>query len=844
MYDPARDIFTSSDDAFPHPDEAPERGIENKAKTPELQEQAIKDHDHKDQGPAGRVQRSNVAEAGSKMDDSSSPAVKEDSSNTKVNDHGGVEASPPTKPPHESRKRSRSPDATPKADERPSPTKRANETEQEMPVESTESKDDIAVPATKRQKTSPTNICQRFTRKKRDPNEPNKARRSRSPSNIKRRRDRSRSPISRRRSRSPDRSTSNDDRRDRRFVQRRRSPSPAPLRRSPTPPPRSPPRKLKRPGGASRISAAEKEVLRKRQEERERAQAQAAQVEAINRGTHDVVREHYNAVPERGRDWRKIDSKIRGLRSFNNWVKSAIIQKFSPNEDYMHSGSAKRKWAEGNESGGMDAEARKQGLFVLDMGCGKGGDLGKWQQAPQPVELYIGVDPADVSIEQARDRYREMRDGGKGGGRGGRWGQQGRRPLGTFQAEFFIKDAFAEWLGDIPRIKEVGIDGSVGGGASSSRWGGGGFDVVSMMFCMHYAFESEAKVRGMLRNVAGSLKKGGRFLGVIPNSDVMSQKAVEFHKRKRSSVNGDHKVSTNGVENGNGEKSEETTEESPALEWGNSIYRVRFPGKTPEDGIFRPPYGWKYSYFMREAVEGVPEYVVPWEAFRALTEEYNLELQYRRPFADVWKEEKDDPILGRLSERMGVRERDRGPLLVSEEEMEAANTLMKVKIGISAYIVTMRERRTNYAAALIFFVVEIDSQIFAIEPLLYLISQNSDSAIIRAVAALGLDNKYKGMVRQAKIGQPIDKLIYPRKVPNLQPRKGQGSLWVIEVQDLDQHILPTQDISGHHHLRKSDQGFVGHRVPWSLLSQWGQRRPRETAPRISESPFNKPGKDK
>jgi hypothetical protein len=33
------------------------------------------------------------------------------------------------------------------------------------------------------------------------------------------------------------------------------------------------------------------------------------------------------------------------------------------------------------------------------------------------------------------------------------------------------------------------------------------------------------------------------------------------------------------------------------------IYRVQFPGATPEDGIFRPPFGWKYSYFLKEAVE-------------------------------------------------------------------------------------------------------------------------------------------------------------------------------------------------------------------------------------------------
>lgn len=59
-----------------------------------------------------------------------------------------------------------------------------------------------------------------------------------------------------------------------------------------------------------------------------------------------------------------------------------------------------------------------------------------------------------------------------------------------------------------------------------------------------------------------------------------------------------------------------------------------------------------------------------------LSEEYNLELQYRKPFLDVWKEEKDDPELGPLSERMGVRARGGGPLLVTEEELEAASKFL------------------------------------------------------------------------------------------------------------------------------------------------------------------------
>lgn len=431
---------------------------------------------------------------------------------------------------------------------------------------------------------------------------------------------------------------------------------------------RSPPRQRKRPGAASRLSVADREAARQRQMQREQEAARKAQQEAASRGVHDVVKQHYNMVPERGREWRQTDSKIKGLRSYNNWVKSSLIQKFIGDE---------------------------RNLKILDIGCGKGGDLQKWQ-ASRKVELYVGCDPADVSIKQAKDRYAQMQ-------------KKSRR---LFHAEFYAKDCFGEWLGDIPIIKDVGIDPAVGpGNAMSQRWGGGGWDMVTMMFCMHYAFESEAKAKGMLRNVAGALKKGGRFIGCIPNSDILSGKVMDHHK-----ANGTAPAETNvaddeddrpafasddegdwdpeksldspkpddsehaGETKDSGSPDRKKTDaeqedgevEEDGFAFGNSIYRVKFPGKTPPDGTFRPPYGWKYFYFLEEAVEA-PEYVVPWEAFRALAEDYNLELQYRKPFREVWDEHKDDPELGPLSERMGVRDRRTGQLLTSEEELAAAD---------------------------------------------------------------------------------------------------------------------------------------------------------------------------
>lgn len=58
---------------------------------------------------------------------------------------------------------------------------------------------------------------------------------------------------------------------------------------------------------------------------------------------------------------------------------------------------------------------------------------------------------------------------------------------------------------------------------------------------------------------------------------------------------------------------------------------------------------------------------------QAIAEDYNLEMQYHQRFDEIWRSEKDDPILGPLDENMRVRERGRGPLLVSDEEMEAAS---------------------------------------------------------------------------------------------------------------------------------------------------------------------------
>lgn len=387
-------------------------------------------------------------------------------------------------------------------------------------------------------------------------------------------------------------------------------------------------------------------------------------------------------------------------------------------------------------------------MKVLDMACGKGGDLGKWKKAPQIPVLYVGCDIAQVSIEQAQQRYAEDLRRARGAPR--------------MQAEFYVQDSFGRSLAEIPLIRQVGFNPNAGPGPGVIQGGmmTGGFDVVSLMFALHYSFESEELARGMLRNVAGALKKGGRFIGVMPNSDIIaaqvktllsteasrktpngktpdsksfpaklhrapsSQRAQpdddnEWDPEKPSEPNGaaddewdpekpsdPYPAVAEGAEDDdwdpekpsdpeqrlpaesaepdqtretNGQNASPDDSSRSPLEWKNDIYSVRFPRQQPfvkkslpRDGIFRPPFGWRYHYHLEEAVEA-PEFVVPWEAFRALAEDYGLELMYRKGFREVFEDESVDQELGELAYRMKVMSRNpREGLLVRPEEMEAA----------------------------------------------------------------------------------------------------------------------------------------------------------------------------
>lgn len=297
-------------------------------------------------------------------------------------------------------------------------------------------------------------------------------------------------------------------------------------------------------------------------------------------GDVEKVVDHYNLRPEVGVKQRK-ESPIIGLKNFNNWVKSVLITQFG-HPALAAAGTGKRRGK------------------VLDMGCGKGGDLIKWGKAR--IREMLAVDIANVSVEQARQRWESMR-------------------TPRFDASFAALDCYTEPLTKAFTPQQLAQP----------------FDVVSMQFCMHYAFETSQKARCMLKNVSEWLRPGGVFLGTVPNADQLLARLDQLPP------------------------------DSKDLSFGNSVYKIRFEERTS-----RPLFGHRYYFYLRDAVEDVPEYIVEWDNFVEMAAQYGLHPVFKKEFHEVFQENREHDDFKQLMVRMNVCDAS-GASSMDDEEWEAVN---------------------------------------------------------------------------------------------------------------------------------------------------------------------------
>ncbi|XP_060081856.1 mRNA cap guanine-N7 methyltransferase-like [Ylistrum balloti] len=180
-----------------------------------------------------------------------------------------------------------------------------------------------------------------------------------------------------------------------------------------------------------------------------------------------TVAKHYNELQESGLEKRK-ESRIFHLRNFNNWIKSVLI---GETIQAVHGQSNERS-----------------DLSVLDLCCGKGGDLLKWKKGQ--ISKIVCADIAATSVEQCQSRYQEMVDRGR----------NDRGPNRIFSAEFITADCTKE------RLRDTYKDSNTT------------FDITSCQFSFHYCFESYPQAKLMLQNACECLKLGGYFIGTTPDS--------------------------------------------------------------------------------------------------------------------------------------------------------------------------------------------------------------------------------------------------------------------------------------------------------------------------------------
>lgn len=172
------------------------------------------------------------------------------------------------------------------------------------------------------------------------------------------------------------------------------------------------------------------------------------------------TKDHYNRHSNKHVDQKSaLKARAQGpsveLKRFHNSVKRKLINRFAYGAERL-----------------------------LDLACGRGGDLWKWIDSN--ITYVKGIDLSPAEIDEARTRYKKA--------------LEGKKSVGTFC------DFMDSSLLGIEEFK----DGTL-------------YDAVTCMFALHYFFVSEKALRQFLHNVSINLKVGGYFFGTVPDGKSINQ---------------------------------------------------------------------------------------------------------------------------------------------------------------------------------------------------------------------------------------------------------------------------------------------------------------------------------
>ena len=280
-----------------------------------------------------------------------------------------------------------------------------------------------------------------------------------------------------------------------------------------------------------------------------------------NDGVGDVARHYSDMARDVGRQTRREreDSPISRLRSHHNWTKNVII------------GCAAGLWGEGAT------------VQVLDLACGRGGDLFKWDKTirnnKQTIGNYLGVDVAYGAIGEAARRA----------------------------SQFHFPHRFE--CADLSKQEDLGRVASI--------FPHNSFNVASMQFALHYFFNREESVHNLFSFMASSLQAGGIFICTYADSNVIVRKLRDkqwTHHRDTGWPPHDVVIS-------------------------NPFYNIETSKQTMDEIESSPsPFGHAYRFTLEGAVRAQREYLVPDDVLTAIGQHYGFKTVVESNFQPFTKD--------------------------------------------------------------------------------------------------------------------------------------------------------------------------------------------------------------
>ena len=253
----------------------------------------------------------------------------------------------------------------------------------------------------------------------------------------------------------------------------------------------------------------------------------------------------------------------------------------------------------------------RPGNNLLDISCGRGGDLNHWIDAQ--LNYIIGADynrenldnpdnGACVRILNNQDKTNYLADNTLfiWGDSSKNYinGDAGKDELNKYYLDIIYGNANSKSINN-RKLENIYNLGNLEKGF--------GFDIVSCQFSFHYFFENREKLDGVLSNVSNSLKKGGIYIGTT----LDGKKVFDLLKKEKTVMK--HK---------------------------NSQLLWKISRKYDEDTFNDDEtcLGYKVDVYMESIGKTNTEYLVNYNYLDKILQEYNLQIKEYIDFSDMFVE--------------------------------------------------------------------------------------------------------------------------------------------------------------------------------------------------------------